>query len=75
MTPSGATSTRERLEALEVKAAYAEDLLEQLNLTVYRQHQRIEQLQGQLAQLRQQLRDSGGPSAPGGMRDEIPPHY
>ena len=67
--------TQERLEALEVKAAYAEDLLERLNLTVYQQHQRIEQLQGQLAQLRQQLRDSGEPSAPGGMRDEIPPHY
>ena len=68
-------NTQERLEALEVKAAFAEDLLEQLNLVVYQQHQRIEQLQGQLAQLRQQLRDSGGPSAAGSLRDEIPPHY
>ena len=68
-------NTQERLEALEVKAAFAEDLLEQLNLVVYQQHQRIEQLQGQLTQLRQQLRDSSGPSAPGSLRDEIPPHY
>lgn len=65
----------ERLEALEVKAAFAEDLLERLNLTVYQQRQDIERLQLQLVQLHQQLRDSGGPAAQRNLRDEIPPHY
>ena len=65
-----------RLEALEIKAAFAEDLLEQLNLTIYQQRQDIERLQEQLEQLRQQLRDSGGgPGAQRDLRDEIPPHY
>lgn len=65
----------QRIEALEIKAAYAEDLLEQLNLTVYRQQQQIDELQARIVQLRQQLRDSGGPPRHGDLRDEIPPHY
>lgn len=65
----------QRLEALEIKAAFAEDLLEQLNLTIYQQRQAMERLQEQLVQLRQQLRDSGGPAARGDLRDDIPPHY
>lgn len=69
------SDVQERLEALEVKTAFAEDLLEQLNLTVYQQRQDIERLQVQLAQLRQQLRDSGGPAAQRDLRDDIPPHY
>ncbi|HQQ69845.1 MAG TPA: SlyX family protein, partial [Alicycliphilus sp.] len=36
--------TQERLEALEVKAAFMEDLLDQLNLTIYRQQQQIAEL-------------------------------
>ena len=64
----------DRLDALEVKAAFAEDLLEQLNLTVYRQQQQIERLQRELAQLRQQLSEGSG-AAPRSLRDELPPHY
>ena len=33
-----------RVEALEVKASYSEDLLETLNLTIYRQQQSIDAL-------------------------------
>ena len=33
-----------RVEALEVKASYSEDLLETLNLTIYRQQQAIDLL-------------------------------
>lgn len=69
------SDVQERLEALEVKAAFAEDLLEQLNLTIYRQRQDIERLQLQMAQLHQQLQDSGGPAAQRDLRGEIPPHY
>ena len=64
----------DRLDALEVKAAFAEDLLEQLNLTVYRQQQQIERLQRELTQLRQQLFEGSG-AAPRSLRDELLPHY
>ncbi|MDB5829802.1 MAG: SlyX protein [Variovorax sp.] len=62
-----------RLEALEVKAAFTEDLLEQLNMTIYRQQQRIDGLVQQLVELRRQTPDdaAGARSA----RDELPPHY
>lgn len=66
-------ATRQRLEALEVKAAFAEDLLDQLNLTIYRQHQQIEQLQQQLGMLRQQLTEASASTR--SLRDELPPHY
>ncbi len=65
--------TDARLEALEVKAAYAEDLLDRLNLLLYRQQQDIERLQRELAELRRQQPEGGG--APGSLRDELPPHY
>lgn len=63
--------TPQRLEALEVKAAFTEDLLDQLNLTIYRQQLQIEQLQRELQALRQQQPEGGARS----LRDELPPHY
>jgi len=64
----------ERLTELEIKASYQEDLLEQLNLTVYRQQQQIDRLVQEIAHLRQQMPEPGG-AAPRNLRDEIPPHY
>ncbi len=63
-----------RLTGLEIKASYQEDLLEQLNLTVYRQQQQIDRLVQEIAHLRQQMPEAGG-AAPRNLRDEIPPHY
>jgi SlyX protein len=63
-----------RIEDMEVKLAYAEDLLDTLNTTVFRQQQQIDLLQEQLRMLRQQFSDSL-PGEPGNLRDEIPPHY
>ena len=65
----------ERLNELEIKASYAEDLLEQLNLTIYRQQQQIDGLLAQLGQLREQVQASGQGGAPRNLRDELPPHY
>jgi SlyX protein len=63
-----------RIADLELKLGDAEDTLETLNLTVFRQQRQIEQLQTELRVLRQQLL-----AMPGGefrsLRDEIPPHY
>lgn len=64
----------ERLTELEVKLAFAEDLLETLNATVYRQQQQIDALQRQVRELRDQLRTQA-PAEPRNLRDEIPPHY
>ena len=63
-----------RVEELEVKLAYAEDLLDTLNTTVFRQQQQLDLLQEQLRMLRQQFSDSLQ-GEQGSLRDEIPPHY
>jgi len=63
-----------RLDAMEVKLAFVDDLVEALNRTVYRQQEQIDQLVQALAALRQQVRSSG-PDAARDPREEIPPHY
>lgn len=68
------SDTDQRLTELEIKASYSEDLLEQLNMLVYRQQQQIDALLQELQRLRQQQSDSSG-GAPRNLRDELPPHY
>lgn len=63
-----------RIEELELKLSYSEDLLDTLNTAVFRQQQQIDLLQEQLRMLRQQFNDSM-PAEQGSLRDEIPPHY
>lgn len=65
-----------RLNELEAKMVFAEDLIETLNQTVIRQQGQIDLLQQQLRLLHQQLQDSL-PDADDArtLRDEIPPHY
>lgn len=64
----------ERLESLEIKASFTEDLLEQLNMTIYRQQELIDRLTQEVIQLRRQVPEGGG-AAPRNLRDELPPHY
>lgn len=66
--------TEGRLAELEIKASFADDLLDELNQQVWRQQQQITQLQLELAALRDQWRDSGA-STFRSLRDELPPHY
>ena len=73
--PSPPNDVAERLNELEIKASYAEDLLDQLNLTVYRQQQQIDGLLLQLGQLRDRLQEAGQGGTPRNLRDELPPHY
>ena len=65
---------QERIENLEIKSSFAEDLLEQLNLTIYRQQEMIERLTAEVVQLRRQVPE-GGAGTPRSLRDELPPHY
>lgn len=64
----------QRLEALEVKACYADDLLEVLNATVIRQQLEIDQLR--LALLTWRAAGAGEQTGESrSLRDELPPHY
>ena len=63
-----------RITELEVKLAFAEDLLETLNQTVFRQQERIDRLQQELRSMRQQMLQAQ-PTEERSLRDEIPPHY
>lgn len=63
-----------RLEALEIQVAFADDLLDELNLTVYRQQQMLDQLLREVQLLRQQVPESAGAAARNA-HDELPPHY
>ncbi|MGV3682764.1 MAG: SlyX family protein [Acidovorax sp.] len=65
----------ERLENLEIKASFTEDLLDQLNMTIYRQQELIDRLTQEVIQLRQQAPDGGAGGVPRNLRDELPPHY
>ena len=68
------SDTDQRLTVLENKASYSEDLLEQLNMAIYRQQLQIDALLHELQQLRQQQAGSNT-GAPRNLRDELPPHY
>lgn len=65
---------QERIMELEIKASYMEDLLEQLNMTIYRQQEQITALINEVRELKRQTPD-GGSGAPRSLRDELPPHY
>lgn len=66
--------TDRRLTDLEIKASFAEDLLDELNRLVARQQDQIDLLRREVAELRRQ---GPPPDAPGERdpRDELPPHY
>ena len=69
-----ANNTGQRLTDLEIKASFQEDLLDELNQTVVRQQQQIDQLIREIAHLRESSID-GGVGASRNLRDELPPHY
>ena len=64
-----------RITELETKLAFAEDLLDTLNLAIIRQQRQIDNLQEQFRLLHQQVRDSQTDSEATTPREEIPPHY
>jgi SlyX protein len=65
-----------RLNELEAKLAFAEDLIETLNQAVIRQQGQIDLLQQQLRLLHQRMQETQPDAdAPRTLRDEIPPHY
>ena len=68
-----AVNHEDRFVNLEIKLAQQEDLVDELNKTIYRQERRIDQLEAMVAKLADHvrtLRDAG--QAP---LNEPPPHY
>lgn len=64
----------QRLTDLEIKASFAEDLVDHLNRLVARQQDQIDWLRREVAGLRQQA-PAGDGATPRELRDELPPHY
>ena len=70
----GAADMEARLTELEIKLGFTEDLLEELNRTVFRQQQQIEELQRHIRTLREQIQASM-PAEQRSLMDDLPPHY
>jgi SlyX protein len=63
-----------RVTELEIKASFAEDLVDHLNAQVARQQEQIDALVREVMQLRRQVPEGRGDGT-GALRDELPPHY
>lgn len=69
--------TQARLDDLEVKSAFTEDLVDRLNEVIVRQQRQIDDLARELQRLGRQLaaQDAGSTTGAPNLRDELPPHY
>lgn len=67
--------TEERLINIESKLAFQEDLIEELNKTVFQQQQRIERLEAICEALARQMRSLAEAGNEKGAANERPPHY
>lgn len=65
----------QRLTDLEIKASYADDLLDTLNALVAKQQEQIDVLLREVSRLRQRGGEDGQSAGPRDPRDELPPHY
>ena len=64
----------QRLEQLEIKASYSDDLLDTLNTLVAQQQRHIDLLLREMQWMRQQTADNQS-GAFRSLRDDLPPHY
>ncbi len=66
--------TENRLTEMEVKMAFATDLIDHLNTIVIQQQHQLERLSRELTRIKAQAA-AGGPIASGDPAIEVPPHY
>jgi SlyX protein len=71
---TAAMHIEDRLNNLEIKASFAEDLLDKLDQIIIRQQDQIDRLHAEVNWLRQQA-PADGTTTPRNLRDELPPHY
>ena len=65
----------ERLANIEAKITFQEDLIEELNKTVYQQQQKLERLEAICEALARELRALAEAGNEGKSANERPPHY
>ena len=70
MSPNDLTK---RMEDLEVRFAFQDETIHQLDSVVQEQALEIERLRNELRTVREQLKDTLGPEAP--LEEQVPPHY
>ena len=73
MTPNH--DIEQRLEALEIKASFTEDLVDRLDQVIIRQQQTLDALVAELLRLREQAASQGEGPGLRNLRDDLPPHY
>lgn len=64
-----------RLDALEVKAAFQEQTIEDLNATITAQWREIERLARLLQRLEDEMRESAAAAGTANLPEPPPPHY
>ena len=71
------TPSEQRMDELESRLAFQEDIIENLNLVVTRQDREVIQLKQQLAELAARVKEFGDSATVAGPASgfEIPPHY
>jgi SlyX protein len=72
---TGGSATDQRLTELEIKASFAEDLLDQLDKVIVRQQQQIDALLREVAELKAAPVRDGDVTTARSLRDELPPHF
>jgi SlyX protein len=63
-----------RLTELEIKATFAEDLLDHLNEQILQQQARIDLLIREVSELKRRMPERG-PDGASDPREDVPPHY
>jgi len=63
-----------RISELEIRLGLAEDHLDTLNRTVFRQQEQLDLLQAQIRELAK-MTQANEPGEPRNLADEVPPHY
>ena len=72
--PPSPASLQSRIEELELKAIYLEDVVDSLNGIVAQQQRQIDALLKEARHMREQV-DASQPGVFRSLRDELPPHY
>ena len=65
----------DQIHALEEKLAFLERHVEQLDVVVRSQHERLDAFQTELDRLRKELRRASEPHEESSPEDEVPPHW
>ncbi|HEY8218583.1 MAG TPA: SlyX family protein [Methylobacter sp.] len=65
----------DRIIELEIKAAYQEDLLQELNKIVAGQQQQIDRLEATCKMLNERIKSLSVEGSTGENVEEVPPHY